>query len=67
VTKRTDFIGDPRTAVHRVVEYVERHTRYLGRPPEIVVVFAEDYDALGLQFSHKPFRVVRGPSVEEYR
>lgn len=61
-------IGDSKNARERVVLYAERFREYTGRVPETVVVFAEDFIALDLEFFRAmPYRVVRGPSVQEYQ
>jgi hypothetical protein len=68
MTRRSAAIGDKRDAHERVVSFAERFKAFMGRPPAEVVVFAEDFAALDLEsFRSMPYRVVRGPSVQEYR
>ena len=60
--------GDASSALQRIRNFAERWRDYMGKPPDVVVAFAEDYDALDLSaFTQEPYRVERGPSVEEYR
>jgi hypothetical protein len=61
-------IGNRQSAKERVVTYAERFRHYLGRPPAEVIVSAEDFDVLDPRwFDALPYRIVRGPSVQEYR
>lgn len=63
-------IGNRDSALHRMQRFLERVTTYLGRRPNAVVLFAEDYDALDdvvQQLERRErLRIERGPSVEEY-
>lgn len=68
MTHRSAAIGDKIDARERVVLYADRFKAFTGRVPETVVVFAEDFNALDLQFFREmPYRVVCGPSIQEYR
>lgn len=68
MTQRSAAIGDPKSARERVLAYADRFREFMGRLPATVVVFAEDFDALDLRhFRRMPYRVVRGPSVQEYQ
>jgi hypothetical protein len=68
MTQRTTPLGDCSSATQRILNFAERWRDYMGEPPRVVVAFAEDYDALDLSaFERQPYRVERGPSVEEYR
>lgn len=60
-------IGNPDSAIQRVLTFAQKCEEYTGSPPRVVVVFQEDYDAMDLRhFNGKPYTVCRGPSVEEY-
>lgn len=64
-------VNRDRVAVlQRIHDYVDRYKYYMGRKPHVIILFAEDYDAI---LDDAPrltkrygFRLERGPSVEEY-
>lgn len=56
--------------MQRVLNFIKAVELYIGKEPDRVVVFAEDYDALqelrpraGFAWLHK---LERGPSIQEY-
>jgi len=68
VAKPSSDIGQGHSAIKRVIDFAERYERFMGRQPTTIVVFAEDYAVLDKRrLSHKPWRVVPGPSVQEYQ
>ena len=62
-------VGNAQSAARRISDFIDRVRTYVGREPSVVVVFAEDYDAIKGKEppALKPYRIERGPSVEEYR
>ena len=61
-------IGNESSALQRVFTFIDGVRRYLGREPRRVVLFAEDFDAMRTRPpALKPYELVRGPSIEEYR
>lgn len=60
-------IGNPDSVMQRVESFVARVREYVGKEPEVIVLFAEDYDAIDTQRYEGKYRFVRGPSVSEYQ
>jgi len=61
-------IGNESSALQRVFTFIDGVRRYLGREPQRVVLFAEDFDAIRTRPpALKPYELVRGPSVYEYQ
>lgn len=61
-------IGNESSALQRALAFIDGVRRYLGREPQRVILFAEDFDAI----KHRPpalkrYELVRGPSVHEYQ
>ena len=70
--RRQAKVGDSTSALARIAEYAAEFKRCLRRRPDVVILFAEDYDALTTNeitiiSRQQKCRLVRGPSVEEYR
>lgn len=61
-----------RNALRKVFEFAYRHREFLGRNPQRVVLFAEDFDAIeqGATRAQKRaaarFDLARGPSLREH-
>lgn len=60
-------IGNESSALQRAFSFIDRVRRYLGREPQRVILFAEDFDAIKQRPpALKPYELVRGPSVLDY-
>lgn len=60
-------IGNQSSALQRVKNFVERYAGYMRREPDVIVLFAEDFDAIDVLNYQGKYRFVRGPSRDEYR